>query len=434
MMNKQLRNLASSPFWQHFGTSLPLLGLLLCQCSGSAAPPVVVLTFAGTVPAATTLRVTTNFDGVTEKAPAEVPASTPTLALPLPAGSSGPLQVQVDALDINQVVIEQGTASAQISGPGRVDLSVALTPVPAPVPVPDPQTCKGFCQQTLPLPGVFLKRTWASGSKDVWAVGDNNTILHYDGSVWTADPISNSSTNRLTGIWGSQSTDVWAVGDTGTILHYDGSRWSQTQSLSAALLTSVWGSGPSDVWVVSGAETILHFDGKTWTSDASLVSSPLNQLWSVWGSDGDVWAAGDAGTVFRRHDGVWRPVQAVPQATNDLNSIWGSDQYDVWISGDQGMLLHYNGTTLSAQPAASGTCANLNSIWGFGPNDVWSVADLKNVTCAANATIVHYDGMKWSPVASGTSGLSSWFYGVWGLSTHDIWVTGKGSTLLHRTQ
>ena len=69
---------------------------------------------------------------------------------------------------------------------------------------------------------------WGSSGSNVFAVGDSGTILHYDGSSWSA--MSSGTTNYLYGVWGSSGSDVFAVGDAGTILHYDGSSWSAMSS------------------------------------------------------------------------------------------------------------------------------------------------------------------------------------------------------------
>ena len=70
-----------------------------------------------------------------------------------------------------------------------------------------------------PLPqGNNLTAVWGSSGSDVFAVGDLGTILHYDGSSWSA--MSSGTTNDLWGVWGSSGSNVFAVGDFGTILHY----------------------------------------------------------------------------------------------------------------------------------------------------------------------------------------------------------------------
>jgi hypothetical protein len=89
-------------------------------------------------------------------------------------------------------------------------------------------------------------------------VGRSGTILHYDGSAWSA--MSSGTTNYLDDVWGSSSTDVFAVG-WDTILHYDGSAWSAMSSPSTGSLKGVWGSSASDVSAVGLNGTILHYSG-----------------------------------------------------------------------------------------------------------------------------------------------------------------------------
>jgi hypothetical protein len=70
-----------------------------------------------------------------------------------------------------------------------------------------------------PLPqGNDLSRVWGSSPSNVFAVGYGGTILHYDGSAWSA--MSSSTKEELWGVWGSSSSNVFAVGEWGTILHY----------------------------------------------------------------------------------------------------------------------------------------------------------------------------------------------------------------------
>jgi hypothetical protein len=47
------------------------------------------------------------------------------------------------------------------------------------------------------------------------------------------------------GVWGSSGSDVFAVGSNGTILHYDGSSWSSMTSGTSAWLFGVGGSSGS---------------------------------------------------------------------------------------------------------------------------------------------------------------------------------------------
>ncbi len=68
-----------------------------------------------------------------------------------------------------------------------------------------------------------------------------------------------SGTNDdLNGVWGSSGSDVFAVGMDGTILHYDGIGWSALSGGTTWHLNDVWGSGGGDVFAVGDAGTIVH--------------------------------------------------------------------------------------------------------------------------------------------------------------------------------
>ena len=56
-----------------------------------------------------------------------------------------------------------------------------------------------------------LYGVWGSSGSDVFAVGGNGTILHYNGSAWSS--MTSGTTNNLLGVWGSSGSDVFAVGE-----------------------------------------------------------------------------------------------------------------------------------------------------------------------------------------------------------------------------
>jgi len=115
-------------------------------------------------------------------------------------------------------------------------------------------------------PDLTLTSVWGSSASDVFAAGFTVTeqddqfivagaIRHFDGSGWTAMTIPN--TGVLNDLWGSSARDVFAVGDDGTILHYDGTEWTATTPSDRTLL-GVWGSTPADVFAVGNGGEILH--------------------------------------------------------------------------------------------------------------------------------------------------------------------------------
>jgi hypothetical protein len=69
-----------------------------------------------------------------------------------------------------------------------------------------------------------LFAVWDDGT-DVWAVGAGGVILRKPSTGgWTT--VASGTNANLRSVWGSSSADVYAVGDGGTVLHGDGSEFS----------------------------------------------------------------------------------------------------------------------------------------------------------------------------------------------------------------
>jgi hypothetical protein len=101
-----------------------------------------------------------------------------------------------------------------------------------------------------------LGSVWGSGPNDVFAVGYEGTILHYDGQSWQSVVLK---TGFLEGVWRSGPNDVFAVGIDGTLLHYDGISWLKLNARDSAHFLGMWGKG-STFYVVGTSGTIYrHF-------------------------------------------------------------------------------------------------------------------------------------------------------------------------------
>ena len=265
-----------------------------------------------------------------------------------------------------------------------------------------------------------LWSVWGSSSSDVFAVGNVynsplSVILHYNGNTWST--ITTGTTSQLNSVWGSSSSDIFAVGTEGTILHYNGKAWSTMTSGIKKELNGVWGSSASDVFAVGNASngtggTILHYDGKAW----SIMSSTMDYLLAVWGSSSsDVLALGVDGTILHYDGNAWSTM--TPSTVYPLFGVWGSSSSDVFAVGDGSTILHYNGKGWNTMTGSSYN--GLNAVWGSSSSDVFAVG--------AQGTILYYDGKTWVIMTSGTTNqLNS----IWGSGPIDVFAVGdKGPTL-----
>jgi hypothetical protein len=283
-----------------------------------------------------------------------------------------------------------------------------------------------------------LRDVWGSSGSDVFAVGTNGTILHYDGSAWavmtTPEALESCS---ITGVWGSSSDHVFATfgGNTGCggVLQYNGSLWSvvletpvQDQDYFSPM-NHVWGSGPDDVYAVGYDGLLAHWDGTSWnTNDLSGVTegSPI-PLSAIWGSSGsDIFVACQYGFILHYDGSAWSPTFSDASNGPSFYGVWGSSGNDVFVVGGERRILHYDGTGWTEMETGSGI---LWDVWGSSGSDVFTVG--------TDGTILHYDGDAWSaveklPASASTEDL----FGIWGSSDSDIFVVGSDGLILHGTK
>jgi hypothetical protein len=138
--------------------------------------------------------------------------------------------------------------------------------------------------------GQITGDVWAAAPHDVWAVGDQNTVVHFDGAAWTPAPASTDAAHALLGIW-SDGTTAWAVGEGNQILELAGGVWTAVQGGdgSSTGLRNVMAAG-TDVWAV-GSSVVHASSGGPFPPDHHL-PAPDFQFSGLWVTASQVWAAG----------------------------------------------------------------------------------------------------------------------------------------------
>jgi hypothetical protein len=173
----------------------------------------------------------------------------------------------------------------------------------------------------------FASSITAVSSKDVWAVGDDETgqrrtlAAHWNGQNWSIVPTPNvgdgTVQNLLTGVNADANGDVWASGFASNVdqrnfrvpivLRWNGKSWVMAQlpnqGSEGSLLNGIQVLSQTDVWAVGqtqesdGAILTLteQFNGTTW----SVVPSPdPGSVGNLPDSSLDAVASAGAGTVF----------------------------------------------------------------------------------------------------------------------------------------
>lgn len=362
----------------------------------------------------------------------------------------------------------------------------------------------------LPTGGFVIYAIWSNTSDQVWAVGrrpGGGLILKWTGSEWVME--FSGVTQSLLAISGRAPDDMWALGDEGSVLHRDGrGLWSETvipgeylrpsaiwsQSAGSAWVTardtsvwrwqdgawqlqtsqtssswysfptllSIWSADPQRCWAVGERGLIMYWDGEKWEAQTPLPPETNYFGLGVWQApDQIVWATQDTNAVFRldranlskfytgdyvsfstlwgsASDDIWgfgyshflhfdgkvwsetKTLSSVEWTTR--NSAWGSSARDIWVVGNKGVIDHWNGMVWE-QITTSPTKNSLTGIWGSSASSVWAIGDA--------GTLLRWDGKVWVREPSTTLNTQADLKAIWGTGANDIWIVGSGGECLH---
>ena len=363
------------------------------------------------------------------------------------------------------VILEPGPAEMPDASDAS-DASDAGVEMPA-----DPCSTSGLCIVQAPIDTqINVTSIWGSGPSDVWAVGTNRTILHYDGKAWEkAAPLTDAVTPfTMRSVWLNGPNDVWIAA--GPRIYHStgwngpsGTEWTSTSFLDGAGITAIRGLNgrvliARQVQNDFSSKPPAIIAGSGWSgdgvADSELVDTPMftasgaDGLWSLaMVRPDEAWATrigtgaslgGRAGArVVRIHRAIpdggepdagasWQVEEHESQTARNLYGVWG-DEVAVWVVGEGGVVRRMTLANVSSRAfevVPSPVIADLRGVHGFGPNDVWAVGD--------DATVLHFDGKAWTRVSTPFDTVSAKprFFAVWGSSSKDVWIGGNG-VMLH---
>jgi hypothetical protein len=371
----------------------------------------------------------------------------------------------------DQLPVEDPTdASRSVIEPQDADADAAEDADAAPT---DPCSASGLCIVPAPIDGrINVTSLSGSGPNDVWGVGTDRTIVHYNGAVWEkADTIpSDGASFTMRAVWVGGPGDVW-VADGPAVRHStgwkgpSGTEWTsfvvgkQTETATGisgkggtvVIARQLWGSfddwGPPIVacsgWGQDGPVDPVYVENTHFTTDAfdglwSIVMTRPDEAWVT--SIATIWRP--ANRVVRAHlvnpDGgagddaapdagpSWQMEEHDSRTERNLYGVWG-DEEAVWLVGEGGVLRRMKRANVPGrvfENVPSPVTTALRGIFGFGANDVWAVGD--------DATVLHWDGNVWTKLASpfDTAKDKPRLFTVWGSAPNNVWIGGNG-VMLH---
>ncbi len=205
---------------------------------------------------------------------------------------------------------------------------------------------------------------------DIWVT--SGTPIHWDGSEWTLYHLWNmgvlsQSDSGVRYMWKTIDNEIYFIGDNGIIVHYNGSGFQKVYTSTSADLLDVWGiynpEANQEILYTGGLkqpnETVIlkNSDGD-WVEwfynpysdyinfNPNVVSGPIV---SVWTEDPDFLYTVTYWGLYSIKESRVNDFQRIPDVNawgGYINKLRGTGSNDIFFAGDAGAVWHYNGFTL----------------------------------------------------------------------------------------
>ncbi len=217
---------------------------------------------------------------------------------------------------------------------------------------------------------------------------------------------------------------------------------SLAEGYEPGALLSIWSNGPDNVWVVGGEPghaVVLAYDGAQWDEVDAGVEHGLR--WIHGFDSGEVFVAGDAGTISRCIDTVCTPMDTGDVDGATFWGIWGSAPDDVYAVGGpyfqaaSGVCAHEVIAECEEEPseAPSEDPSSCHAAAACDDGDPCTTDLCDGGVPFEKDIVVHFDGTSWTrmtlPDQEGPS--SGQLYKVWGSSADDVFIVGSEGRTLH---
>ena len=262
---------------------------------------------------------------------------------------------------------------------------------------------------------------------DIYAVGKDGSIYHYDGTSWSK---TFDSGDDLNSVYMVSSNLGYAVGKDGDVFEFDGTTWTQLTAPTGEDLNDVWAASANEVWVVGKKDALYRWNGASWDDMSGNGEADVDnnqELESAWGDASVFYALEKDGDLYRyaRPTGPWTKVTECEDTFDmDVNDIWGDGTGNIYIAGknkdtnpDEATVFVYNeGTDSCSVVFSTDTENDLDSVYGNG-STIYAVGK--------DGLVLDNSSGSWTESVEGTED----FEAVWVSSSNTAYYAGKNGEL-----
>jgi len=194
---------------------------------------------------------------------------------------------------------------------------------------------------------------YAFSDNDIWFA--NGIVHHYDSSYYNQHGhvksysfwdmgVLNEEDGGIRKLWGMSSDDLYAVGLNGTIVHFNGQSWKKIESGTDLNIHDIWGmytAQTNESYILAAATNkILQINENHQVSE---ITWPFTQniIVSTWFKNPfSLFTCGGGVYKYTKANG-WERFENLPRIF--MSHIRGSDVNDIFLVGSFGLVSHFNG-------------------------------------------------------------------------------------------
>ena len=182
-----------------------------------------------------------------------------------------------------------------------------------------------------------IRTIFAFANNDIWY----SSGLHWNGKIFEQPDNGAFDGWEPNKMWGTSSSDLYAVGNNGNIAHYDGKSWKKIESGTTLNIGDIWGmsdgKGGYDKYLAAD-NFMIKLDSKNQRTSFTIQQSGfINSLWAK--TDHLIYTAGDGVTLFKNSN--WERTD-----NPELNLIFrirGEDYNNIVGLSANRNIYHFNG-------------------------------------------------------------------------------------------
>lgn len=199
---------------------------------------------------------------------------------------------------------------------------------------------------------------------EIWVVSSNGEFGFFDGNSWQSFNIPvNVWKGAICSIWASSSSNVYLVGRNGSIIHFNGLSFRAMNSQTSEDLRKIAGhtdpkTGQIRVWAGGTFSMLYCDDGENWQvlwdKDNPMFEDNFVHVHGLYIPDdchliASVWSGLKARLyMFNQKD--FNDYTLLAEHEGYTDAMTGQDINDIFIVGDFNIIQHYNGNSTNSYP------------------------------------------------------------------------------------